>query len=323
MRHDEAGALRTSGGTDVFKIKGEQLKVANLLKLLSKAASAELSVFAETVSFESGSSDRLRTCLRQMVDDERKSAQVDVNYTSPFGIFGQWQKLNVPDVLGIEEGAPGMGTAIAIHEIWENYAARNNDDELRQYGPAHAAALEVEGVIAAQLTDRQGSRVASVAVGDGANRGFILDYEDYFLVLKSKPANQWANGRFTAEFADREEKSSTEIDGITAGLRVAQELVEDVVQELKEKPRATAQLTGLRLENEGEEIARQRAQAVRSAIIVALDEDDYAYDQGIELDEVRSKGQGADLGARRPWASPQTEVTDNTKVRVQIFEPSS
>lgn len=190
----------------MFKAKGDQLKVANLLNLLGKAASVELSAFGENVSFESESSDRLRACLRQMVDDVRKSAKVDVNYNLPFGIFGDWQKLNVPDVIGIEEGAPGMGTAIAIHEIWENYASRNDNDERGQYGPAHAAALAVEGVIAGQLTTRDGSRVAAVAVGAGVNQGFILDYEDYFLVLTSKPQNQWANGRFTAAFADRDEK---------------------------------------------------------------------------------------------------------------------
>jgi hypothetical protein len=93
----------------VFRIKGEQLKVTNLLALLSKAASVELSVFGENVNIEMDSSDRLRASLKQMVADVRKSSQVDVNYTLPFGIFGPWQKLNVPDVIGVEEGAPGMG----------------------------------------------------------------------------------------------------------------------------------------------------------------------------------------------------------------------
>jgi len=307
----------------VFRIKGEQLKVTNLLALLSKAASVELSVFGENVNIETDSSDRLRASLKQMVAAVRKSSQVDVNYTLPFGIFGPWQKLNVPDVIGVEEGAPGMGTAIAIHEIWENYAARNNDNELGQYGPAHAAALAVEGVIAAELTGNQGSRVASVTVGAGVNTGFVLDYEGYFLVLKSKPQNEWPNGRFAAAFADSEEKSSLEIAGVTAGQRVAEELVATAVQGLKTNPSATAKLTGLRLADEGAGIARQRAEAVRSAIIVALEEDDYAYEHGIELEEVKSKGQGADLGARRPWNSSQTEVADNTNVRVQIFEPAT
>jgi len=56
---------------------------------------------------------------------------------------------------------------------------------------------------------------------------------------------------------------------------------------------------------------------------VALGEDEYVGEAGIELEEVRNRGQGADLGARRPWASSETEVADNTALRVQIFEPSN
>ncbi|HEX9623214.1 MAG TPA: hypothetical protein VF979_02455 [Streptosporangiaceae bacterium] len=62
---------------------------------------------------------------------------------------------------------------------------------------------------------------------------------------------------------------------------------------------------------------------MRSAIIVALGEDEYVGEAGIELEEVRNRGQGPDLGARRPWASSETEVADNTALRVQIFEPSN
>ncbi len=169
--------------------------------------------------------------------------------------------------------------------VWENYAARNNDGTLGQYGPAHAAALEVESAVAGELTGRAGNRVAAVTVGAGAGKGFVLDYEDYFLVLEAKPRDQWGTGRFAAEFSDRYEAGSAEIAGVTAGQRVAAELVATVATDLTQNPRATARLTGRRLANEGPEVARQRAQAVRSAIIVALGEDEYAEDEGIELEK--------------------------------------
>lgn len=103
---------------------------------------------------------------------------------------------------------------------------------------------------------------------------------------------------------------------------MAAELVATVVTELTQNPRATAQLTGRRLANKGPEIAWQRAQAVRSAIIVALGEDEYA-EEGIELGQVKSRGRGADLGVRRPWTRSVTEEADHPGVRVQLFEPSS
>ncbi len=307
----------------MFKIQGNDLNVKNLLKLLSKAASLDLAVFAEKVSLKSTTSERLRVSLKTMIGDDDKSTQVNVNFTGDFGLFSDWQKLNVVDALGIEDSVEGMGTAIAIHEIWENYAARNIDGTLGEYGPAHAAALAVESVVASELTEQVGNRVAAVTVGSGAGKGFVLDYENFFLVLEAKPQDQWATGRFAAELSDRYSVSSTDIAGVTAGQRVAAELVATAVAELKGNPRATAQLTGRRLANEEPEVARQRARAVRSAIVVALGEDDYAEPEGIELSQVKLRGRGADLGVRRPWVRSATEEADNTKVQVELFEPSS
>jgi hypothetical protein len=315
-------AFGRNGRLGVFRIKGDHLKVQNLLRLLGKAASLELAVFAEDVNLGSGTSDRLRASLKAIIEDAHKPAQLDVNFNGDFGLFSDWQKLNVVDALGIEAGAAGMGTAIAIHEIWENYAAQNNDGTMGQYGPAHAAALEVESVVASELTERAGRRVAAVTVGAGIEKGFVLDYEDYFLVLKGKPENKRDTGRFAAEFSDRYPVESVEIAGVTAGHRVAAKLVATAVSELTQKPRATARLTGRRLANEEPDVARQRAEAVRCAIIVALGEDEYAEDEGIELSQVKSRGRGADLGVRRPWTRSVTEEADNTSVLVELFEPS-
>ncbi|HEY3903336.1 MAG TPA: hypothetical protein VGM14_05510 [Streptosporangiaceae bacterium] len=63
------------------------------------------------------------------------------------------------------------------------------------------------------MTERTGNRVAAVTVGAGRGKGFVLDYEDYFLVLEAKPQDQWDTGRFAAEFSDRYDVSSAEIAG--------------------------------------------------------------------------------------------------------------
>ena len=307
----------------MLEISGDGLKVQQLVQMLQTAATPAMAVANDFVEFSGRSSKRLHECLVDIIES-RRTAQVNVDYGRPLGHFGECQSLNVTDALLINAGAPGMGVAIAIHEIWENFYAWSNGPSFGQmgkYGPAHAAALKVEGEIAQELTGEEGSRVASVTVGDGDATGFVLDYKGYFLVLKPTPKEQWATGRFTAAITERKEGASLDINGVTAGVRVSPTLIADVARELTEHPTATAEVYGMLATDKDGENAQARALAVRNAISVALDEDSYAGATGVEVGEVRSQGQGADLGARRAWTSTANGVDEATTVRVEIWEP--
>jgi len=305
----------------MFKIKGDQLRAQQLVELLRAAAVPGLVLQSGYVRLDGDTSDRLGACLREIIASDR-AAQVDVNYTLPLGHFRDWQGLNVPDAVRINADAQGMGVAIAIHEIWENYISRTGTGKLGRYGPAHAAALLVEAEVAKELSGNEGSRVAAVQIGDGKAASFVLDYEQYFLMLNRREPDD-DPAQFSAAVKERRHVETIDIEGVAAGVRVDPGLVDTVITKLNKRPAATAQVTGLLADDQDAEPARGRAQAVRSAIIVALDADGYASDDGILLDEVDSRGEGADLGARRAWTSAAAGVDGASTVRVEIWEPET
>lgn len=64
------------------------------------------------------------------------------------------QIVNLDHLVAFEQGVPGMGAALAMHEIFENYMAHKQFvKQKRPYDPAHAEALQLEGAVAAKLTD--------------------------------------------------------------------------------------------------------------------------------------------------------------------------
>jgi hypothetical protein len=323
------------GEVHVINVRGDALKVDSLLGLLGGAAGLELSVQDGPVSIVSeqplgpGMSAELRARLREMIDEQVKAARVDVDTTGiDFGKFGNWQILNAVNAVGVNAGAAGIGTAIAIHEIWENYASRTgNGNDQGQYGPAHRLALGVEAIVAAQLTARPGGRVAAAAFRVQNAGNYLLDYDGYFVHLVPRPQPEWpAHGKYAAQFRGRQEILAATIDlaGITPGHRISPGLVETVVEFMGQHENSTARVTGLRTGAEPEQDALLRSAAVRSALIVAMDEDDYAERDGtgIELGEDQSKGPGADLGARRPWTSPAGDIATAPGARISVQSPT-
>src|ERR1022692_1246876 len=118
-----------------------------------------------------------------MMVDEAKAARVHVDATAiDFGKFADWQLPNVGNAIGVNAGAPGIGTGVAIHEIWENCISRTSSGQ-GLYGPAHRLALGVEAIVTEQITGRAGGRVAAAAFSDNDVSHYLLDYLGYFVVL--------------------------------------------------------------------------------------------------------------------------------------------
>jgi hypothetical protein len=225
----------------------------------------------------------------------------------------------------INKGAPGLGVVIAFHEIWENYASRDEANKRGTYGPAHARALAVERDIASELSGEEGGRVAAVETGEGKGQGWVLDYEEYFLVLTARPEDQWASGRFDAALRERSSVGDFTIEGLTAGQQAGADLLGDVLTALREHPQATAKVTGQRTVAEDPVLAAQRATAVRSAIAVALNPGmaEYGDQQGAITLGRDDRSPGTTLGALRAWAGPEEVVDAGPTATVEIMEPSS
>ncbi len=311
----------------MLEIRGDVTRINALLTLLGNAAGLTLTMSGSkvTITGETGPprSAALRDSLRTMTGADPRTAKIDVDLVSmPFGVFGLYQKLNVIDAVGFEATAPGFGSVVAIHEIWENYSAWTMTGQTK-YGPAHALALGLEQEVAQQLTGWRGGRCAAARfrITDDNREGFILDYETYFAITTPKPQSEWGTGRYGAAYHDRHELRVEVVAGLAPGERVAAERIMALAEYLEGHRRATIEVVGQRTSGEQRDQAVLRARAVRAALTVALDEDEYAADAGIELDYDRAKGPGADLARYRAWASSQDEIADNPGVRIKISEP--
>jgi hypothetical protein len=311
----------------MLEIRGDATRINALLTLLGNAAGLTLAMSGNkvTIAGETGlpRSTALRDSLRTMTGTDPRTAKIDVDLVSmPFGVFGSYQKLNVIDAVGFEATATGFGSAVAIHEIWENYSAWPTFGQAN-YGPAHEHALEKEKEVAQQLTGWTGGRVAAARIkGEIDHReGFALDYETYFTITTPKPEDDWKNGRYGATYHERVELRAEAVDGLAPGERVAAEKITKLVEYLAGHKRATIEVIGQRTTGEARDQAILRAKAMRAALTVGLDEDEYAADTGIELDYDRAKGPGASLAHFRTWASSQDEIADNPGVRIKISEP--
>ncbi|HEV8221792.1 MAG TPA: hypothetical protein VGQ05_16090 [Streptosporangiaceae bacterium] len=310
----------------MLKINGDdQAAVQNLLTMLKAAASIGELQGGDPVRADRRSSAALHRCLLTIINDDDKHSQVNVRSGRiHFGTFGEWQNLNAVNAIRINVGAPGMGVAIAFHEIWENYATRSEHNEQGRYGPAHASALAVERDIATELTGQAGGRVAAVALGAGGADGYVLDYEQYFLVLAPKQAQDQSAGQFNAALRDRRAVDDFTIDGLTAGERVAGDRVSEVAGALQANPRATAKIAGHRTGAEPAGLAAQRALAVRSAIIHALDPDEaYAPQGGSIILRRDASSPGTTLGALRAWVGEEQVVGDEPGATIEVEEPGN
>lgn len=306
----------------MLRIQGNPEVQRGLAKLLDDAAALGELRLGEPVTVAHRSSATLHRCLTTIIDDPVRNSQVNVDTVKfDFGNFGEWQLLNVVNAIHIDRGAPGMGVAIAVHEIWENYISRDESGKRGPYGPAHERALAVERDVASELTGRPGGRVAAITLGKDAVNGWVLDYEDYFLVLTRRPENDWPTGRLAASFRDRQFIDDYSIGSITAGQRVPADRLGDVLQALRDNPKASARVNGQRTEGEEPALAVLRATAMRSAIVIALDpEQQYADNGSVELAR-DARSPGTTLGALPAWTGREEIAEADAGATVVIERP--
>jgi hypothetical protein len=309
---------------------GTEAAVEWLCSQLGAAAELTLTVNpagrVEAVRAESGlRSARLREVLEEMIGAPARTARVRVTEGTGihFGAFGPTQTLNVRTVRCIEQGAPGIGLAVAIHEIWENYQAWQASGGRGKYGPAHASAVELEGVVGFQLTGRPGARVAAVDIGEIGRPAYVLDLQDRFVVLDARTEEVDVHGLFVASVRDRVPAGTFDLGAFPPGERINGELVEPAAAAVRQRPRATARVTALYTDDEPADVSQARAEAVRNALVVALGGDEYAEQTGILLDKVDAKGAGADLGAQRAWTNPDRIRHETLGVRIDIATPAN
>jgi hypothetical protein len=304
---------------------------ADLLALLGKASGLGLALTGDTVEIRSRGRDEgvpsatLRARLIRIIKDKVRHAHVDPDCTPifKFGTFGLTQNLCVVNVVSIEGTVPGLGVGIAIHEIWENYISWSGGEQ-GLYGPAHSEALAVERVVVQELTGRTGGRVAASTFEHEGGSRYVLDMETYFVVLTPKDAKN-LRSPLTGRICDRTTTWSGTLTGLPGG-RIPVGLLTDVVARLEADRSATACLVPVRdsaasdaAQAEREAVAR--ANAVRNALSVAFDEDDYTDDDGEEVSCNRSHGQGSNLGARRSWTDAAVSGS-SPGVRVEIHAPT-
>jgi hypothetical protein len=306
----------------MLKIGGDATLAQDLLTMLEEAASLGLQP-GDPVQLSKPSSITLHQRLLEIINDRDRHAQVTVSAGRiHFGTFGNYQNLNVANALRMNTGASGMGVVIAFHEIWENYAGRDEHNQQRDYGPAHESALGVERAIATELTGEDGGRVAAVALGVGGADGYVLDYERYFLILTKRPAQDQSPGLFNAALHGRQLVSEFTLDGLTAGERVAGASVSGVVAALQANPRTTAKIAGHRTDAEAAGLAAQRALAVRSAIVQGLDPDEeYAPQGGSIMLRRDANSPGTTLGALRAWIGEEQVVGDEPGATIEVEVP--
>jgi len=310
----------------MLRISGEDAAVRALLGMLQDAASLGALEPGTPVRVSKRSSATLHRRLLEIVQDDWRPAEVQAHAGAiDFGKYGEVQQINVRNAVRVSTGVPGMGVVIAFHEIWENYVSGGEQRRFGRdfYGPAHEKALAVEQKIAAELMDDVGARVAAVELGDGDERGWVLDFTRSFLVLTARPRADWAAGRFDAALHQRDTVGGeVVIDDLAAGTRVAADRVAAVVSVLREHSRATARVSGHRTGDEDAGLAAQRAIAVRSAIANGLnDEEQYAVPDGSIVLARDERSPGTTLAALRAWVGEEQVVDQGPGATVQVEEP--
>jgi len=308
----------------MLKINGDQALVRDLLAMLQAAASVELRP-GDPVRLGRPGSITLHQRLLEIINDGDRHSQVLLSSGQlHFGTFGDNQNLNAANAIRINAGVQGMGVAVAFHEIWENYADRGEHNQQGRYGAAHESALAVERAIATELTGTEGGRVAAVALGNAGADGYVLDYEQYFLVLTKRPAQDQSPGLFNAVMRGRHQVGEFILDGLTAGQRVAGESVSEAAAALLANSRATAKVIGHRTDDEPAGLAAQRALAVRNAIVHALDpEEEYAPQAGSIILRRDANSPGTTLGALRAWVGEELVVGDDPGATIEVEEPAA
>jgi hypothetical protein len=244
----------------------------------------------------------LRSSMLEMINS---ALSVDVKGlpTLPFGSYALVQKLNAAFALDVEDAAPPFGVGAAIHEMWENFVAKAQNDRPwnRRFGAAHSAAVAVESRVVSELAGRPLNRVASLRHQDKGRVTYVLDYYDLFVTVSSVGGGLgFGRGGHSARTAAPATIGSVTLADAVALSEANKAVIAQAVTLLKENPLATAGVTG------------PLARGIRNAIAVALEEDVYndEDDPGAGLAKEHDKGAGADLGDLRAFVDPAPGVAN-------------
>jgi hypothetical protein len=197
---------------------------------------------------------------------------------------GRTQLIDMDDILAVEAGAPGNGTAMLMHEIVENYTGHAGAPHggMGPFRPAHAAGVAAESEVASELV-QPGARVADATAPTGTPHvtQFAIDYESYYVVLTEDATRAHdvtiTNSRRAAKalvsvntLDDYVTGSDTFLAG-PVGVWSEEPHVHAAIADLRANPLATVLVEGFTddvgAEAQNQALAQRRAEHVRLALM--------------------------------------------------------
>lgn len=335
-RRDGAPALarRLVAGGDPADVRGllDLVEANTGLLLVWDPATGEVSAVGSTGNPHA--SVRLEALLLRIIDDPGQDAEITVGQNQArvaVGAFPQpqdftgprAQRIDLDDVLALEAGAPGHGVAKLAHEITENYVAHASAPAagVSLFGPSHRAAMEAESDVTEE-TVGPGRRVASGTAATGSGLSLVVqDFETYYLVYeRTLDTTDLAASNFEitdARQTARVAVGTFTIDAFATGSdalpATAAAQVAAAAAALAPHTHATVRIEGFTdsvgAEADNEALGRDRAEAVRAALVAA----------GVAARRIHGVG----VGEGRPAASNATAAgrARNRRVVVQIDRP--
>jgi outer membrane protein OmpA-like peptidoglycan-associated protein len=282
-------------------------------------------------------SPALRAQLTTIINHATQHAEVIVARGQPqvqVGAFPQpsdltvtrVQQIDIDDILAIEAGAPGNGVGKAMHEIQENFFAHASVPAggTDLFPAAHQDAIRAESAVASELVG-PGRRVASVAVAAGGETRNIQDFENYYLVYRTRPNAATQDVRVTSARRRAKDVVSTRtIDNFpTSGLfsplggravpAAGGAIVTAAAADVAAEPTATVRIEGFADDNElgGDLISGLRATDVQALLVAA----------GVAQGRIHFQGRG-----RTNFAVPNTSAANralNRRVVITVTRPGA
>jgi hypothetical protein len=276
--------------------------ISELFQRISELSALTLSLTGGRVTIErdlrqSGEQPRSATLAARVKDmvDSARTVTLESLISMPFGSYGEVQKINCGFALDVDDSAPGFGIGCAIHEMWENYQAREilNDSWNHRFGPAHSGAIDVENAVVSELRGGRVARMATHRVRDGGDTYYVMDYHTTLVAIR-----QNGHGRRQAYEAAVIPPRIVETIQLYPGAVSVDTNAKAISRALKllaENPPATAGISG------------PLATSIRDMIAVQFKQDVYLDgDPTRGLEKIHDKGQGADRGDLRAFVEAAT-----------------
>jgi len=350
-RRDEKGGLRPISGNRPSSVVQRRLvmfgtltDVNAMLGMLAPPAGLTLNLNVANNQVQIAAvlpaappSPALRAQLTTIINHATQHAEVIVARGQPqvqVGAFPQpsdltvtrVQQIDIDDILAIERDAAGNGVAKAMHEIQENFFAHASVPVAGTdlFAAAHQDAIRAESAVAAELVG-PGRRVAAVAVAAGAETRNIQDFENYYLVYRTRPNAATQDVRVTnARRRAKDVVSTRTIDNFpTSGLfsplagravpAAGGAIVAAAAADVAAEPTATVRIEGFADDNElgGDLISGLRATDVQALLVAA----------GVAQGRIHFEGRG-----RTNFAVPNTSAANralNRRVVITVTRPGA